>query len=147
MVRPVKSWIGEISANSSRRASRLNHSNESRWIWIKFGTGAASAIRAKDLRPVGTSGKASTLGWAAAIAMQSYLRKAPRPGGHYRVSVARWASAHTVAACWAPDVNDGRTKGEDRESKYTEQPSGASKAQKLPLARRPPSMRATRPGR
>src|ERR1700710_1619006 len=50
MLRPVKSWIGEISANSSLRPSRRNHSKESRWTLIRLGMGATSLIRANECR-------------------------------------------------------------------------------------------------
>src|SRR4029077_12311308 len=40
---PVKSWIGEISLNSSPRPSSQNHLNESIWVWMRFGSGRAPA--------------------------------------------------------------------------------------------------------
>src|SRR5213594_3718101 len=35
---PVKSWIGEISANSSPRPSSQNHLKDSICVWIRFGS-------------------------------------------------------------------------------------------------------------
>src|SRR5262245_48478297 len=47
---PVKSSIGEISAKSSFNPSRLNHSNESIWTWMRLGISRISGIRAKLTR-------------------------------------------------------------------------------------------------
>ena len=68
MLRPVKSWIGEISANSSLSPSRRNHSNESRWTLIRLGMGATSAIRANECRAA-PSARARETGRASASAM------------------------------------------------------------------------------
>src|SRR6476661_912734 len=50
MTLPVKSLIGLISSNSSRRPFSTNHWNESSWSSIRFGIGRTSGIRAYDLR-------------------------------------------------------------------------------------------------
>src|SRR6202011_4748985 len=68
MLRPVKSWIGEISANSSLSPSRRNHSKESRWTLIKLGIGATSLIRANECRAA-PSARARATGRASASAM------------------------------------------------------------------------------
>src|ERR1051326_4485125 len=68
MLRPVKSWIGEISANSSLRPSRRNHSKESRWTLIRLGMGATSAMRANECRAA-PSARARETGRASASAM------------------------------------------------------------------------------
>src|SRR5579859_6035973 len=68
MLRPVKSWIGEISANSSLSPSRRNHSNESRWTLIRLGMGATSLIRANECRAA-PSARARETGRASASAM------------------------------------------------------------------------------
>src|SRR5215207_10593067 len=68
MLRLVKSWIGEISANSSLRPSRRNHSKESRWTLIRLGMGATSGIRAKECRAA-PSARARETGRASASAM------------------------------------------------------------------------------
>src|SRR5437867_2158381 len=44
---PVKSWIGEISVNSSPRPSSQNHLKLSSWVWIRFGSGRTSGSEAK----------------------------------------------------------------------------------------------------
>src|ERR671933_1263831 len=69
MLRPVKSWIGEISANSSLRPSRKNQSNESRWTLIRLGMGATSAIRANECRAAPSVVVARETGRASARAM------------------------------------------------------------------------------
>src|SRR5579859_941356 len=68
MLRPVKSWIGEISANSSLSPSRRNQSKESRWTLIKFGMGATSVIRANECRAA-PSARARETGRASARAI------------------------------------------------------------------------------
>src|SRR5881275_3195814 len=68
MLRPVKSWIGEISANSSLSHSRRNHSKESRWTLIRLGMGATSLIRANECRAA-PSARARETGRASASAM------------------------------------------------------------------------------
>src|ERR1700694_2743871 len=68
MLRPVKSWMGEISAKSSFKPSRRNHSNESRWTLIRFGMGATSLIRANECRAA-PSARARETGRASASAM------------------------------------------------------------------------------
>src|SRR5215207_10212519 len=68
MLRPVKSWIGEISAKSSLRPSRRNHSKESRWTLIRLGMGATSGIRANECRAA-PSARAREIGRASASAM------------------------------------------------------------------------------
>src|SRR5438105_791220 len=68
MLRLVKSWIGEISANSSLSPSRRNHSNESRWTLIRLGMGATSLIRANECRAA-PSARARETGLASASAM------------------------------------------------------------------------------
>src|SRR5215470_12688131 len=68
MLRPVKSWMGEISANSSLRPSRKNHSKESRWTLIKLGMGATSGIRANECRAA-PSARARETGRASASAI------------------------------------------------------------------------------
>src|SRR5436309_12298856 len=68
MLRLVKSWIGEISANSSLSPSRRNQSNESRWTLIRFGMGATSAMRANECRAA-PSARARETGRASASAM------------------------------------------------------------------------------
>src|ERR1700674_3684187 len=68
MFRPVKSWMGEISANSSLSPSRRNHSNESRWTLIRFGMGATSLIRANECRAAPFA-RARETGRASASAM------------------------------------------------------------------------------
>src|ERR687885_1611548 len=68
MLRLVKSWIGEISANSSLSPSRRNHSKESRWTLIRLGMGATSAIRANECRAA-PSARARDTGRASASAM------------------------------------------------------------------------------
>src|SRR2546430_3642951 len=47
---PVKSWIGEISRNSSDRPSSQNHLNESSCVWIRSGSGSTSGSDAKSRR-------------------------------------------------------------------------------------------------
>src|SRR4051812_8182632 len=71
MLRPVKSWIGEISANSSLRPSFRNQSNESRWTLIRFGIGVTSAIRANECRAA-PSARAREIGRASASAIGLY---------------------------------------------------------------------------
>src|ERR671926_867911 len=68
MLRPVKSWIGEISANSSFSPSRRNQSKESRWTLIRLGIGATSVIRANECRAA-PSATARETGRASASAM------------------------------------------------------------------------------
>src|SRR2546423_5020268 len=68
MLRLVKSWIGEISANSSLSPSRTNHSNESRWTLIRLGIGATSLIRANECRAA-PSARARETGRASASAI------------------------------------------------------------------------------
>src|ERR1700730_5348556 len=68
MLRPVKSWIGEISANSSLSPSRRNHSKESRWTLIRLGMGATSLILANECRAA-PSARARETGRASASAM------------------------------------------------------------------------------
>src|ERR1043166_3933637 len=68
MLRLVKSWMGEISANSSLSPSRRNQSNESRWTLIRFGMGATSLIRANECRAA-PSARARETGRASASAM------------------------------------------------------------------------------
>ena len=46
MTLPVKSLIGLISSNSSRRPFSVNQRNDSSWSSIRFGTGRTSGIRA-----------------------------------------------------------------------------------------------------
>src|SRR5437773_1265570 len=75
MLRPAKSWMGEISANSSFNPSRRNHSKESSWTLIRLGMGATSAIRANECRAAPSvtareTGRAS----ASAIGRFSHLR-------------------------------------------------------------------------
>src|SRR5207253_9635632 len=63
---PVKSWIGEISANSSPRPSSQNHLKESIWVWIRFGSGRTSGRDAKLRRArtaAGTRSRVAYLGW------------------------------------------------------------------------------------
>src|SRR3989441_12759540 len=52
---PVKSWIGEISANSSPSPSSQNHLNDVIWVSIRFGSGRTSGRDAK-LRRARTGG-------------------------------------------------------------------------------------------
>src|ERR687884_833849 len=68
MLRLVKSWIGEISAKSSLRPSRRNHSKESRWTLIRLGMGATSVIRANECRAA-PSARAREVGRASASAI------------------------------------------------------------------------------
>src|SRR5919201_646398 len=68
ILRLVKSWIGEISANSSLSPSRRNHSKESRWTLIKLGMGATSGIRANECRAA-PSASARETGRASASAI------------------------------------------------------------------------------
>src|SRR5918912_4412591 len=68
MLRPVKSWIGEISANNSLRPSLRNHSKESRWTLIRLGMGATSWIRANECRAA-PSATARETGRASASAI------------------------------------------------------------------------------
>ena len=51
---PVKSLIGLISSNSSRRPLSTNHLKESSWSSIRFGIGRTSGIRAYRMRPPAT---------------------------------------------------------------------------------------------
>src|SRR5882672_6320312 len=60
--------MGEISAKSSLRPSRRNHSNESRWTLIRLGMGATSLIRANECRAA-PSARARETGRASASAM------------------------------------------------------------------------------
>src|SRR3954466_12114027 len=71
MLRLVKSWIGEISANSSLRPTLRNQSKESRWTLIRFGIGATSAIRANECR-VAPSARARETGRASASAIKLF---------------------------------------------------------------------------
>src|SRR6266516_4156383 len=68
MLRLVKSWMGDISENSSLSPSRRNHSNESRWTLIRLGMGATSLIRANECRAA-PSARARETGRASASAM------------------------------------------------------------------------------
>src|SRR5438132_5098732 len=68
MLRPVKSWMGEISAKSSFSPSRMNQSEESRWTLIRFGIGATSVIRANECRAA-PSATARETGRASASAI------------------------------------------------------------------------------
>src|ERR671936_175567 len=69
MLRLVKSWIGEISANSSLSPSRRNQSNESRWTLIRLGIGATSLMRANECRAAPSAVVARETGRASARAM------------------------------------------------------------------------------
>src|ERR671936_1785037 len=69
MLRLVKSWIGEISANSSLSPSRRNQSNESRWTLIRLGMGATSLMRANECLAAPSVGVARETGRASARAM------------------------------------------------------------------------------
>src|SRR4051794_28450504 len=53
MTLPVKSLIGLISSNSSRRPLSMNQANESSWSSMRFGIGRTSGIRAYRLREDG----------------------------------------------------------------------------------------------
>src|ERR1700716_1990877 len=70
MLRLVKSWIGEISANSSLSPSRRNQSKESRWTLIRLGMGATSLILANECRAA-PSARARETGRAPASTMGS----------------------------------------------------------------------------
>src|SRR5438094_5105480 len=62
---PVKSWIGEISANSSPRPSSQNHLKDSICVWIRFGSGRTSGSDAKLRRArtdAGTRSRVSDMG-------------------------------------------------------------------------------------
>src|ERR1044071_4215114 len=89
MLRLVKSWMGEISANSSLSPSRRNQSNESRWTLIRFGMGATSGIRANECRAA-PSARARETGLASASAIRLFhtsgVRGAPCAwhGVHFR---------------------------------------------------------------
>src|SRR6266542_6661990 len=53
MTLPVKSLIGLISSNSSRRPLSTNQLNESSCSSMRFGMGSFSSIRAYEIRPDG----------------------------------------------------------------------------------------------
>jgi hypothetical protein len=62
---PVKSWIGEISANSSPSPSSQNHLNYVIWVSIRFGSGRTSGSDAKLRRArtdAGTRSRATDMG-------------------------------------------------------------------------------------
>src|SRR2546430_314711 len=62
---PVKSWIGEISANSSPSPSSQNHLKESICVWIRFGSGRTSGSDAKLRRArtdAGTRSRVTDMG-------------------------------------------------------------------------------------
>src|SRR2546426_2213784 len=62
---PVKSWIGEISANSSPRPSSQNHLKESICVWIRFGSGRTSGSDAELRRArteAGTRSRVTDMG-------------------------------------------------------------------------------------
>src|SRR5579864_2325031 len=88
MLRPVKSWIGEISANSSLSPSRRNQSKESRWTLIKFGMGATSVIRANECRAA-PSARARETGRASASAMGLLTPPCTRRRRDYRTKTSR----------------------------------------------------------
>src|SRR3954464_8965182 len=69
MTLPVKSLIGLISSNRSRRPLSMNHWKDSSWSSMRFGTSnlstlipsRTSAIRAYDRRPEGVAARGADL--------------------------------------------------------------------------------------
>src|SRR5579864_1789704 len=100
MLRPVKSWIGEISANSSLSPSRRNHSKESRWTLIKLGIGATSVIRANECRAA-PSARARETGRASARAIGLLTPPCTRRRRDYRKTKDERGPGKSIGVCRA----------------------------------------------
>src|SRR5436190_23753123 len=110
MLRPVKSWIGEISANSSLRPSRRNHSKESRWTLIRLGIGATSGIRANECRAA-PSASAREPGRASASAI-GLLQTSVMRGDAETLVMKRRFNRGSVARDGGDAETDGNTSDE-----------------------------------
>ncbi len=64
---PVKSSMGEISSNSSRRPSFLNHSKEVICMLIRCGMSSTCAILAYDFLLAGTDDRVLTMSVATVM--------------------------------------------------------------------------------